>query len=177
MNRADYELANKAVRLYTSKDWTLFLESCRKYARERKRPNDAEDFASFGSIHKLQHIWFKYEHAFTDYLRSTYGDTRTLKHRERIKLECRIPEDFDFGSIRDDSEFSRADVLCERKLEEEFEINVVNSRLYDCSFDDVFIYMMKYRFDHLNNEIAFVLNVSESRISQIVSRIRKIVND
>lgn len=177
MNRKDYELANMAARLYTPKDWTLFLESCRKYARERQRPNDAEDFAQFASIHKLQHFWFKYEHAFTDYLRSTYGDTRSIKHRERIKLECATPQDFDYGSVRDDSEFSRPDILCERKLEDEFEINVVNSRIYDLSFDDVFIYMLRYRLDYKGSEISYLLDVTPARISQICSRIKKIISN
>jgi hypothetical protein len=174
MNRAEYEHAAKPTSCYNSTDWDIFLESCKKYARQIKRPDHAEDFAQFATTRKLQYDYFRFDYTFTDYMRESYGDTRSFKHRERIRLTRDTPEDFDFGSIRDDSVFSRPDVLCETKFEEEHVQKIIDILLYDLSFDSVIIYYLYFKKNIKEKDIAHLFGVTEGRISQIVDKMRNL---
>jgi RNA polymerase sigma factor (sigma-70 family) len=131
-------------------------ERARKYAK-RKFPttNDAEDFAQYAVMHLIQGRKASFSQLLTDFLRQTYGDSRTGANT--VVMEYKDSETPDWRR-----DFRIA--LDIKKDVKQLMANCLDGR-------DVSIIKLKYFYDLNDVEIADVFGITPSRVSGILSRV------
>lgn len=173
MNRLFKLLEKDEYKKFSNDDWMFVKKGCEDYARSRNRARDSEDFFGFVSEKILRGHSVHLQTAFIDYLRKYYGDTRNtcgaLRSQER---HAQTPEDFDFGSIRDDTECIQPDQLFDRKTRINENQNKIKYVYFDYDLDDIILILLRQKCGLTFSKIGDYLGVSRARISQKVSKLR-----
>ena len=102
---------------WSNSEWKHYMEVARNYAKRTDRRVDPDEFMSFACEKMLKGRKAKIKYLFIDFVRQYYGDTRCTGSIKRSDT-CFIglPEDYDYGNIRDDSESSRPDFLFDESV-------------------------------------------------------------
>lgn len=144
MRMRDYEVA--------------LLEVAKRYAIKRGYHRESDDFASYACLRALEKgVKINLQWAFTDYMRKQYGDPRSKSWHKTVYLDEPVgdTEDLTLGNLLvapPDEE--PLPLLCYRSEREVF----ITARLVE---------------GFRQHEIAQMLGVSRSRISQLVVRLAR----
>ena len=118
----------KDVSEWGDSDWKYYMEITRNYAKRTNKKVDPDDFVSFACEKKFNGRKAKISQLFIDYLRGTYGDTRSSCGSQRANANWHgTPEDYDYGSIRDNSESNQPDWELRRLCEKSEQDNKIAS--------------------------------------------------
>lgn len=177
MNRADYDVLNNKEPFWSRTDWHNFIKVCKKYARQHKRPGDEDDFASYAAFRKVRNVLFRIDWVFTDYLREYYGDSRISIQSEMLRNVRFESENFDLGSIVDNSELSRPDACYEIKIAHQLDLQRRRLILIETENFDDFVCLSLLIKGFSQKEISDLLFVSESRITQRMNRVKNWMNN
>lgn len=136
------------------------------YAGSKGRAEYAEDFASYCTIYRLTHRSLNLEWAFVNFLRETFGNTRTgsgsLETRSNLHgipiSEEPFNEDGSPAGIQIEDTEQGGDSIAALRLADELHLKEI----------DRAIFILYFHFGFLQREIGQVFGISESRVNQIM---------
>ena len=140
-------------------DYKKIENQAKSYAAKQGFSNESEDFAQEVLMYAFQKDTEKVyiKNRFIDYLRKTKGDARRNCHKDRV---VSLSNDFDVGIIRDEKECRKSKIQSNPAL------------VLNLSADELFILKLNEQ-GWQYKEIAFLYGVSDARISQRMTELRR----
>jgi RNA polymerase sigma factor (sigma-70 family) len=152
-------LTVNVVKVCMEIDYRKIERSAKAYAAKQGYSNESEDFAQEVLLYAFQKETEKVyiKNRFIDYLRKTKGDARNKCHKDRV---VSLSNDFDAGIIEDEKERRESKICLNPAL------------VLNLSADELFILKLSEQ-GWQYKEIAFLYGVSDSRISQRMTELRR----
>jgi len=140
------------------------------HATAKGRPEHGEDFGSMAVIRRMTHETFNLDYLWIEYLRETFGNTKTDKGLAEVMARARtveVNEDPDFESESPGIQVAGVDGR-EVIGTPSFEALAVRYKFKD---DNRTIFFLHFQWGMSQDEIATILDVTPSRISQKITNI------
>lgn len=149
-------------------DYEKLMARARAFALRRGYAGDADDFSQEAAIYALKHGQIRLDWVFTDYLRKTYGSSRTLKgDAERVAGLRAVRLDHEIDDSGEGSELLHSIVADTRNCPDSgFEFTDLLATLDPQDERDWFLVNCAF-MGYTKKQMAKEIGISTSRVSQI----------